>query len=360
MKVAFITRSTLYTTRGGDTVQVMQTAKQLAELSIEVDIKLTHEKINYEEYDLLHFFNLVRPADILHHIYKTDRPFVLSPILVNYAEYDLHERKGISGAILKMLSPSGIEYAKTTARWLKGSDKLVSKSYLWKGQKKSMQEILNRVSMVLSNADLEQEQLMKSFTINKPFVKVPAGIEPALFHHDQNIEKDPLLVLCVARIEGIKNQLNLIKAVNNTPYRLLLIGASSPNQQEYYKACKKIAGDNISFIDHLPQEQLLAYYQQAKVHVLPSWWEVCGLSSLEAVAMGCQAVITNRGYTKEYFEDMAYYCDPGSPESIRLAIEEAAHDKISPALQQKVLKQYTWQAAATKIAAAYKTVLAAL
>ena len=37
----------------------------------------------------------------------------------------------------------------------------------------------------------------------------------------KKIGKDPLMVLCVARIEGIKNQLNLIKALNNTEYQLL-------------------------------------------------------------------------------------------------------------------------------------------
>ena len=68
MKVAFIARSSLFTAKGGDTVQVQQTAKYMKELNVQADIRLTHEKINYEEYDLLHFFNLIRPAGILPHI----------------------------------------------------------------------------------------------------------------------------------------------------------------------------------------------------------------------------------------------------------------------------------------------------
>jgi glycosyltransferase involved in cell wall biosynthesis len=40
-------------------------------------------------------------------------------------------------------------------------------------------------------------------------VVVPNGIDPGLFRYNENHEKDARLVLCVARIEGIKNQLNL-------------------------------------------------------------------------------------------------------------------------------------------------------
>ena len=118
------------------------------------------------------------------------------------------------------------------------------------------------------------------------------------------------MVLCVARIEGIKNQYNLIRALNNTPYKLLLIGDAAPNQKKYYRQCKKIAAANISFINYLPQEQLVHYYAAAKVHVLPSWFEVCGLSSLEAAAMGCRVVITDNGYARSYFKECSFLLRP--------------------------------------------------
>ena len=38
------------------------------------DIKLTNEKIDYSKYDLLHFFNITRPADILYHLEKSSLP----------------------------------------------------------------------------------------------------------------------------------------------------------------------------------------------------------------------------------------------------------------------------------------------
>jgi len=118
-----------------------------------------------------------------------------------------------------------------------------------------------------------------------------------------------------------------------------------------------MAAANIHFIEHLPQEALLQYYQKATGHVLPSWFETTGLSSLEAAAMSCNIVITDKGDAKEYFGKYAFYCDPSLPVSIYTAIEKAAEMPVDPALRQKVLEQYTWQKAAEETLKGYKRMI---
>jgi glycosyltransferase involved in cell wall biosynthesis len=357
MKIAFITRSTLFTVKGGDTFQLINTAKQLKLLGIEVDIKLTNERVNYRQYDLLHFFNIVRPADILCHIARSKKPFVVSPNLVNYYEYDQLYRKGIAGSLFRFLSKNNIEYIKTMARWVQRNDVLMTPSYLWKGHKNSIKAILQQAALILPNSKLEYAQLAEYGVPLPGFMLVPNGIDPNLFNWNSDQYKEANLVLCVARIEGLKNQLNLIKALNNTQYQLVVIGNAAPNQLPYYQECRKQAAANITFIQQLPQEALAAWYQKASIHILPSWFETCGLSTLEAAVMGCRVVITDKGYTREYFEQEAAYCDPASPQSIREAVETAATTPGTDTLRKKILDQYTWQQAACKTAAAYKQVL---
>jgi glycosyltransferase involved in cell wall biosynthesis len=354
MKVAFITRSTLYKVLGGDTVQILETAKHLKQLGIHVEIFLSHERVRYEEFDLLHFFNLIRPADILFHVKKTNKPFVITPILVDYTEYDKKHRKGVSGWLLRSFSSS--EYLKALSRWILLKDSLRSKEYLWKGHRKSIQEILKKTKMVLPNSEAEYTTLENSYHIKKPYLIVPNGINEEVFYKDESGLKDETLVVCAARIEGIKNQLNLIKALNNTAFTLVLIGESG-NQKNYYKECKKIAGQNIVFTGQLRHEQLVYYFQRAKVHVLPSWFETCGLSSLEAAATGCNIVITDKGYTREYFGDDAFYCNPEDAASIYNAVSLAAKTDCSTGFQEKIRKEFTWTQAAKKTAEAYKKVL---
>lgn len=354
MNVLFIIRSTLFTNKGGDTIQILQTAHCLRELGVSVTVASTLKEIAYEEYDLLHFFNITRPADILRHIERSGKPYVVTPIFVDYSEFDRNFRKGPTGFVLGFLGTNGIEYVKTVGRFLLKGEKLVSKKYLLQGQKRSIKKVLHSAQLLLPNSQSEYNRLLGKYGIEKNYSVIPNAVSDLFVRAAQDIpEKIPSLVLCVARIEGLKNQLNLIKALNSTQYTLVLIGQPATHQLGYYQACRQMAAPNVQFIGYLPQDELLGYYLKAKVHVLPSWFETTGLSSLEAAALGCNIVITDKGDTTEYFGDHAWYCDPSSPESIRRAVDAAAASSPSGALQRKVISEYTWTQAAMKTRLAY-------
>ena len=207
---------------------------------------------------------------------------------------------------------------------------------------------------MLPNSYSEYNRLFGKYGVEKDYSVIRNAVGDLFIRAAQDIpEKIPTLVLCIARIEGLKNQLNLIKALNNTRYTLVLIGQPATHQMAYYQACRQAAASNVRFIGYLAQDQLLHHYLKAKVHILPSWFETTGLSSLEAAALGCNIVITNKGDTKEYFGDQAWYCDPSSPDSIRRAVDEAAASGSNGALQKKIVSEYTWAQAAMKTRSAY-------
>jgi glycosyltransferase involved in cell wall biosynthesis len=355
MKVAFIARSTLHEIPGGDTTQVLATAKYLRRQGVSVDIKLSTDKIDYDHYDLLHFFNIIRPADMLKHI-KSGKPHVVSTIFVEYAHFDKQQRKGWQGMLFKLFSPGLIEYSKAIARHLSGRGKIASSEYLWRGHNRSIKKIVQNAACLLPNSESEYRRLQETFHIDKKYVIVPNGIDEEIFEPLPGVQKDALMVVCAARIEGIKNQLNLIKAINNTRFKLYLIGNAAPNQHRYYEECRKTAAANVIFINNIPQQKLKEYYSKAKVHVLPSWFETTGLSSLEAAAMKCNIVTGNRGDAKEYFGDKAFYCDPASPASILDAIEKAAAAPNEPSLEQEIRTKFTWQQAAFLTIQAYHAI----
>ncbi len=361
MKVAFISRASLFSDRGGDTIQMQQTAEKLRLLGTVVDIFLTDQKPDYDLYDLLHFFNIIRPDDILPHISVTEKPFVVSTIFVDYSEYEKKARKGLSRLFFKHLRPDLIEYAKVLARFVLNGEKLKSRFYLLNGHSKSIRRVIQEASSLLPNSKSEYERLVHAYGIEKNYSVIPNGINESLFvQQPTDSQRDSRLILCVARIEGRKNQLNLIRALAGTPYKLILIGAMSTNQVAYYEECKAAASSNVEFIDFIEQKELLHYYSRAQVHVLPSWFETTGLSSLEAAAMGCNIVITRKGDTYEYFGEDGYYCDPESPESILIAIEQAATHPARPGLAARIRAEFTWSIAAKKTNEVYKRMLPAI
>jgi glycosyltransferase involved in cell wall biosynthesis len=360
LKVAFIIRATIYKVHGGITIQVVETAKHLKELGVNVHIFLANEKIDYNEFDLIHFFDITRPANILYHIMKTNKPVVLSPVLIDYSEYDKQHRNGFSGLLFRFFNAGANEYIKAVSRWILRKDGMQSKSYLWKGHNRSIHYILQKINMLLPNSQEEYNQLQKTYPFTKPYAIIPNGIDEKLFNAGIPCVKEERLVVCAARIEGIKNQLNLIKALHNSRFRLVLVGEATQNQKNYYRRCRQAAGNNITFTGRLSQEELVNYYRKAKVHVLPSWFETCGLSSLEAAAMGCNIVISDKGFVRDYFGDDAFYCQPGNMDSIYQAVSNAADSPSQKKLQEKILSNYTWRQAAVHTLEAYQKVLSGI
>lgn len=339
-------------------MQVLQTAEYLRQAGIAVDVKLTSEPIDYREYDLLHFFNIIRPADILRHIRLSAKPYVVSTIYVDYSEYERRARKGAAGLLARVLSADRIEYLKVVARWLVNGEKIVSPSYLLLGQRAAIRRIIRGAAMLLPNSASEYKRLFTHYRQEQRYSVIPNAIDPRLFRLPGTLPgRDDRLVICVGRIEGRKNQLNVIRALNDTPFRLIIIGSPSANQLAYYEECRRAAGSNVAFIAATDQPTLLDYYLRARVHVLASWFETTGLSSLEAAAMGCNLVITDKGDTRDYFRDEAWYCKPDSVASIREAITRAAAAEFNGSLQRRIFAEYTWAETAEKTADAYGVVL---
>lgn len=360
MKAVMISRSTLFSSPGGDTVQIKKTAEYLRKLGVSVDIKLADEEIDYRLYDLMHFFNIIRPNDFLYHAKNSDLPFVVSTIFVDYSEYEKKARTGIIKYLSKVFSSDQLEYLKVIARMLKSNEKLKCFSYLWMGQRKSIQLLIKKSSMLLPNSKSEYKRLEKHFGVSQSFRVIPNAIDTKNFKVSQAIKsKYENSIICVGRIEGRKNQLNLIKAINKMEYKLFIIGKKSPNQLSYYQSCLEEArnNSNVEFIDHIEQTELSDIMQAAKVHVLSSWFETTGLVSLEAAYLGCNIVITDKGDQKEYFEDMVTYCNPDNIESIVDAIYIAYNKPYDNRLKEKISREYIWENTAKETLDAYKQVL---
>lgn len=348
-----LARPNLLTDPGGDTIQVLHTAEALRQRGLIIDINPSRPE--YKKYDLLHFFNVIDPEDILGHLQKTTKPYVVSTIYVDYQEYDRYHRRDIVGIANRVLSYHGVEYLKTVGKWLLKGERLSSYSYLWQGHRRSVVKILKGASCLLPNSENEYRRLVNDFGMEQEYVVVPNGVSIEKFKTVP--EQDRANILCVSRIEGRKNQYNLIKALKGTGLMLKLIGNPAKNQQNYYRRCRAIADDQVEFLGFVPHETLWQHYAEAQVHVLPSWFETTGLSSLEAALMGCKVVVGDRGDVRDYFQNDAWYCQPGDPTSIRNAILEAYHAPYCSELANRIISQYNWQNASNLTFFAYQKAL---
>jgi len=365
LRILFLSRTTLFSVPGGDTTQILKTAEGLRARGCEVVVS-TDIDPDTSSFDLVHLFNLTRPQETYPQALaakKSGTPVVLSTIYVDYIEYDRQARPGIQGKILKYLSPSMAQTIKIAGRvvmnreYSMGTLRLITTGY-----KRSQERLISLASMLLPNSHSEMARIANDFPSarGKSHVVVPNSIDPLLFmpsNDPEPLEAYRDCILCVGRIEGRKCQLELVRAVNGTGLKLVLIGKPAPNQIAYFDQIKREMGPNVTLLGEIPHEELPRYYSSCKVHALVSWMETTGLSSLEAGAMGANIVITAKGDTKEYFGDLAYYCSPDSVDSIREAVVAAFHAPRSTLLREKILDEYTWSKTADATLFAYDQVL---
>lgn len=367
MKILFSSRKTLFSVPGGDTVQLLKTAEYLRKLDISVDIS-TELEPDLAGYDLVHLFNLMRPQEVYLQAMNAKRQgkkIALSTIYGLYTEYEHKVRKGLPGLVARNISPWQIERLKVAARIVVNRELNKGSLYtIFLGYRNLCGQIAKMCDVFLPNSLGEMGRVHTDFPIskNKPFIVVPNAVDIGVFDQNRVVVSDAVkrfegCVLSAARIEGRKCQLELVRAMKDLPYQLVLIGKPAPNHLAYFDAIKKESSDRVHFVGQVSHDELVEYYKVAKVHALVSWMETPGLSSLEAGAMGCNLVITEKGDTRDYFGDEAFYCDPESVASIKEAVIQAYNSPSLPALAQRIREDYCWQKTAEKTLGAYRIAL---
>jgi len=350
MKILFTTRASLFSQPGGDTQQVMQTAEALRNLGVTVDIKLRGEQIDFNAYDLVHFFNIGRPADLIDSLKKISVPLVISSIWVDYSEYDRNSRP----FLFKLLGRFGMEYAKSIGRSYNGSDKFPGLRYLFLGQKKSMKMLLKKADLVLTTSESESKRIEQTFGAYHKTKVLKLGL-PEAFHQQENNTKRQG-VICVGRIEHSKNQLNLIIAAKNADWQLHVIGKYALNQKSYNRQCHMAAGNNVTFAGWYDTPNLIEAYNQARVLVLPSYYETYGLVVIEALSQGCNLALADRPEMNQIFAGKAEFFDPNNPADIKEKIELALK-KTPYILPKEELNALKWSTIAGQLKELYKALV---
>lgn len=347
MKVLFYLRQNHETVKGGDLVQINSTKTALEKIGVDIEYSSDPSK-DLKNFDLVHVFNSPRfeeTSKFLNNATRQKKPTVLSTIYWPKDELAV----GIASSALVRFCREffGLKITLFIWRVLKKRDKKFS---LEKG-------IFEQAGILLPNSVGEMKQIEQVYGIrNKKYAPIVNAIDASKFKSAPTMNRESY-VLSVGRIENRKNTLKLIHACSRKGYKLILVGGYDP-KDDYARMCLNLAQENeFDHIGNIDQEELIPYYYHAKVHAMVSWYETPGLATMEAACGGCNIITTDRGSTKEYFGDFAVYCDPFSQESIELGLEAAINKQNNLQLREEIMKNFTWDIAASQTLDAYRSLL---
>lgn len=359
MKVLLLSRKDLFEKTGGDTVQVNNIFKRLKEeKGIEVFLQ-TQDKANMY-YDIVHIFNSYNIDETLENIEsvrKRTKKIILTPIY--HSEHFLKEMINAKIDLKKYLISNLMNFSNfmsfnNTIKQLHLKNYYVLKR-IFKSYKEKKRLVFNNVDLIMPNSYLEKEYILKEVEFeNQPkfniiFNGVNHYLNEALMSEESKENPSNKYLLCIGRIEPLKNQLSIISGFKDSKlykqgYSLLFCGSS--NGKKYFeKFSRKIAEDSqLVYCGQLPQKELFSLLNKASGLVHASWFETTGLIGLEAGIFNVPVIMTNRGYTKSYFEDHVNYCDPKSIPSIRKAIDSLFDIDIQQKkqLSKKIKDYYNW------------------
>ena len=339
---------------GGAERQLEATAAALRDLGVSVSIT-DAARPDCCDCDLLHIFNAPDPELTVTRIRAgkdQSVPVALSTIYWN--GYELHMQWAERGW--------------RTAREQDGD---------WRQRRQRLKPVLVGADMWLPNSFAEYGMLVADFEMSRPYRVIPNTVETEFgesspapkehsgqgcpSHNGMDTNGAPASdVLMVGRWELRKNQLGLLEALADTDYQILIIGGQNSYDLEHNEAARRLA-DKRGNVHILPAKNdrrfLASLVKNARVLAQPSFYETPGLAALEAAACGTAVVVSERGCTREYFGDEAYYCDPTDPRSIREAIEAALAGGPSELLKERIRQEFTWRRAAEETELAYRQLL---
>jgi glycosyltransferase involved in cell wall biosynthesis len=207
--------------------------------------------------------------------------------------------------------------------------------------------------------------------ISSDFAPLPHG-DPCLDDVRRRYSLPENYAITVGAIEPRKNLPRLLRALKLLATRrpefknltLCHVGPAGWLTEDVSRTIAELGlHDRVRFLGFVPNDDLAALYQPARVSLYPSLFEGFGLPIVEAMASGCPVVTSNCSSMPEVAGGAAVLVDPMSEESIadglarvwlddRMRCDMIARGRCRAAV-------FTWEAAARETVTLYDRVLAA-
>jgi glycosyltransferase involved in cell wall biosynthesis len=135
-----------------------------------------------------------------------------------------------------------------------------------------------------------------------------------------------------------KGMESFVKSARYLPHlRFVVVGCWLDGSIEYLKS---IAPQNVEFTGFVSDDELMDWYQKAKVYCQLSLYESFGMALAESMCCECVPVVINNAALPEVVGDTGFYVPYGDPKATAEAIKEALKSGKGRAARERIKNMF--------------------
>jgi len=228
---------------------------------------------------------------------------------------------------------------------------------------------------VITLSKIQKEMVERRTGLNKNKITcIPNGVDLSKFRPKGDNKKSFLarrgdkIILCVARISPVKNQLVLLKAASIILKKIRhakFVFIGQVDDASYFNKLLCFVKENnlenfVKFAKPVENSEMPSYYRTADIFVLPSFAEGLPLVVLEAMACGIPIIASDIKSNRDFNKDKnLVYFNPDSAKELAEKIEfllksKKKQEALKKSLRKTAEKFYSWKKIAEKVISIYK------
>jgi glycosyltransferase involved in cell wall biosynthesis len=233
-------------------------------------------------------------------------------------------------------------------------------------QKKVIKQLHNIVTV----SDCSRQDIARDFGLQPAGISVAHnGIDIDTFKPLPGVVRNPLRLMATcsadAPLKGLRYLLHAYALLleRYPDLELLLVSKPNPGGQTERLVHRLGLADKVKFVKGISTEQMVQYYAEAAIAIVPSVYEGFGLPAGEAMACGVPVVSTDGGALPEVVGDAGVIVPVKNIDALVEAIDALLQDpkaraELGARGKQRIEENFCWQVCAKQMTEYYNEVLA--
>jgi glycosyltransferase involved in cell wall biosynthesis len=311
-------------------------------------------------------------------------PYTFGRRLVRYFEknkpaYDIvHDNQSLCYGVLK-LQEKGIPVITTIHHPITSDLEIALKSTdswklrllirRWHSFLRMQKKVVPKLKHIVTVSKASRGDIGSAFNISPQAINiVHNGIDTEVFKPLPDIKQKPFRIMATASADvPLKGLDYLLKAMAllipaNPELELLVVGKLKEDGDTRKLIGKLGIGKHLKFVSGIETEEIVRFYAEATLVVVPSIYEGFGLPAGEAMACGVPIIATDGGALPEVVGNAGITVPTRDEGAIASAIDDllkdpAKRDQLGRKARARIVNLFSWKIAAEELVGLYSRVL---